>query len=220
MRNLFDVIESRLVKGGIGDPVIHLQTPFGGGKTHALIAMYHKSKEWNVKPVVIAGNVMGGYDTVWGAIEEQLTGTINTLSGNVAPNREHLREVIEKNQPVLILMDELLQYVVKAAGVQVQNTNLAAQTMTFIQGLTELAGTLDRTCIVITLPSSALERFDENAEKLYQQLQKIAGRVERVYSPVQQNEITNVIRKRLFSGIDENKTIENVTRIFGIRREG
>ncbi len=30
---------------GRGDPVLQIQTPFGGGKTHALIAMYHKAAE-------------------------------------------------------------------------------------------------------------------------------------------------------------------------------
>src|SRR5450759_1546788 len=32
------------MKGKVGDPVIQIQTPYGGGKTHALIAMYHNEK--------------------------------------------------------------------------------------------------------------------------------------------------------------------------------
>ncbi len=140
----------RLLKGKSGDPVVHIQTPFGGGKTHTLIAMYHKAKEWKAKTVVIAGSTLSGNDTIWGQIEKQLTGEIKKLSGNIAPGREALREVIEKNQQVLILMDEVLQYNVKAAGVQVQDSTLAAQTLAFIQELTELAGTLERTCIAIT----------------------------------------------------------------------
>jgi Predicted ATPase (AAA+ superfamily) len=42
LRTLFDVVQQRLAGQG-GDPVIQLQTPFGGGKTHALIALYHKA---------------------------------------------------------------------------------------------------------------------------------------------------------------------------------
>ncbi len=38
LRNLLSVVEKRL-QGKGGDPVIQIQTPFGGGKTHALIAM-------------------------------------------------------------------------------------------------------------------------------------------------------------------------------------
>ena len=206
LKNLLDVIEGRLLKGKRGDPVIHIQTPFGGGKTHTLIAMYHKANEWEAKTVVIVGSTLSGNDTIWGQIEKQLTGEINRLSGNVAPGREALREVIEKNQPVLILMDELLEYVVKAAGVKVQDSTLAAQTLAFMQELTELAGTLEKTCVAITLPSSMLEHYDTSAEKLYQQLEKIAGRVEKIYSPVQESEITKVIRKRLFSSINESES--------------
>ena len=43
-----------------GDPVIQIQTPFGGGKTHALIAMYHKAMQWNTSRAVIVGTPMRG----------------------------------------------------------------------------------------------------------------------------------------------------------------
>ncbi|MBE9542396.1 MAG: DUF499 domain-containing protein, partial [Proteobacteria bacterium] len=42
-------------------------------------------------------------------------------------------------------------------------------------------------------------------EKLFQQLQKVAGRVEMIYTPVQENEITKIIRRRLFSQINEDE---------------
>jgi predicted AAA+ superfamily ATPase len=53
LTTLLDVVHSRL-EGKGGDPVLQLQTPFGGGKTHALIAMYHKSAEWDARRVVIS----------------------------------------------------------------------------------------------------------------------------------------------------------------------
>src|SRR3989441_4143911 len=204
LKNLLSVIEKRL-KGAGGDPVIQIQTPFGGGKTHALIAMFHKAKEWGAKTVVIVGTAMSPQDTLWGTIEKQLTGNISQLSGNVSPGREKLRTLLKQHQPVLILMDEVLEYTTKAAGVQVRDSTLSAQTVAFMQELTEVAGTLDRVCVVVTLPSSVLEHYDERAEKLFQQLQKVAGRVEKIYTPVQENEITKVMRRRLFSDVDEGK---------------
>ena len=48
LQNLLDRVEKRL-KGKGGEPVIQIQTPFGGGKTHALIAMYHRAKAWKAK---------------------------------------------------------------------------------------------------------------------------------------------------------------------------
>lgn len=204
LKKLLSVIEKRL-RGSGGDPVVQIQTPFGGGKTHALIAMFHRAKEWEAKTVVIVGTAMSPNDTLWGTIEKQLTGKISQLSGTVSPGREKLRTLLKQHQPILILMDEVLEYTTKAAGVLVGETSLAAQTIAFMQELTEVAGTLDRVCVVVTLPSSILEHYDEKAERLFQRLQKVAGRVEKIYTPVQEQEITKVIRRRLFSNVDETK---------------
>jgi hypothetical protein len=108
-------------------------------------------------------------------------------------------------------MDEVLEYTTKAAGVAVKDTTLGAQTIAFMQELTEVAGTLDKVCVVITLPSSLLEHYDEKAERLYQQLQKVAGRVEKIYTPVQEDEINKVIRRRLFSEVNEAKAKTTVS---------
>lgn len=43
MRLLLDSVVKRLTGRG-GDPVIQLQTAFGGGKTHTLLAVYHLAK--------------------------------------------------------------------------------------------------------------------------------------------------------------------------------
>ncbi|MGQ9561852.1 MAG: DUF499 domain-containing protein, partial [Candidatus Oleimicrobiaceae bacterium] len=173
----------------------------GGGKTHALIAMYHKAAEWNARCAVIVGTPLAPTETLWGLLAEQLTGHREGFTGPTAPGRESLRVLLEAHQPLLILMDEVLEYATKAAGVPVGSSTLAAQTLAFIQELTEAAATLDRTCLVVTLPSSLLEHYDEGAERLFHQLQKVAGRVEKIYTPVQEHEITHVIRRRLFSSI-------------------
>jgi predicted AAA+ superfamily ATPase len=49
LKHLSAIVEKRL-QGQGGDPVIQLQIPFGGGKTHALIALYHQAEEWQAKP--------------------------------------------------------------------------------------------------------------------------------------------------------------------------
>ena len=216
LKHLLSVVEGRLCGIG-GDPVIQIQTPFGGGKTHALIAMYHKASEWNAQKAVIVGTPIAGTDTIWGLLEEQLTGKVKQFGGLVSPGREELYHLLKENQPVLILMDEVLQYVARAAGTMVGETSLAAQTIAFMQELTEAAGTLEKVALVITLPSSVMEHYNEGAEQLFRQLQKVdeeqkerlfrqlqhvAGRVEKIYTPVQEHEIAQVIRHRLFSQID------------------
>src|SRR5579885_1141356 len=209
LRNLLSVVEKRL-QGKGGDPVIQIQTPFGGGKTHALIAMYHKASEWKAKRAVMVGTALSTEVTLWGFLEKQLTGKTEKFSWQVSPGKEAIRDLLYKNQPVLILMDEVLEYATKAAGVKVGQSTLAAQTVAFIQELTEAVANVERACVVVTLPSSIIEHYDESAEKLYQQIQKVSGRIEKIYTPVQENEITKIIRRRLFSNLSEQQAKEIV----------
>jgi len=210
LENLLDVVKRR-IEGNGGDPIIQIQTPFGGGKTHALIAMYHKAEEWSANRVVIVGTALSPQNTLWGIIEEQLSGKIDLCSGQVSPGKETIRKILSAHQPLIILMDEVLEYATKAAGVKVGNSTLAAQSIAFMQELSEAVSTLERVCLVVTLPASLLEHYDEGAERLYQQLQKVSGRVEKIYTPVEENEIASIIRRRLFSRIESNGIKEIVT---------
>jgi hypothetical protein len=205
LSNLLDVVKKRLDGKG-GDPVIQLQTPFGGGKTHSLIAMYHKSKEWKVKPTVIVGTSLPASTTLWSLLEIQLAGKVNKMKGNSAPGKIALKELLLQHQPLIILIDELLEYVTKAAVEKVGGSTLGAQTIAFMQELTEIVSELDKSVLVVTLPSSIIEHYDEQAEKLYMQLKKVSGRKEIIYTPVEENEITKIIRQRLFQEINENNS--------------
>lgn len=199
LQTILNDVQNKL-QGKGGDGFQHVETPFGGGKTHALISMYHSAKEWGAKPVVIVGTVMGPEDTVWGMIEKQLDGKIDKLSGNLAPGREKLTEVLEKHSSVLILIDELLPYVSTAAGVAIKDTTLATQTITFIQQLSEAVSTLEHVCVVASFPASVYEMADQKiAEELLKKIRKVSGRKERKITPVDPNDVPNIIRARLFS---------------------
>ncbi len=212
LQNLIDIVDKRVSCKG-GDPVIQIQTPFGGGKTHSLIALYHKCKEKKVNTVVIVGEKLNPDSTIWSIIEKQLTGKVTKFKDSVAPGGEALKELLSKNAPIVILMDEVLQYVTRSAGVKVGSSNLAAQTMAFMQALTETVSSISNGCLLISLPSSVPEHYDQNAEKLYQQLQKVSGRLEKIYTPVEEGEITSIIIKRLFSEIDE-KEAKKIVEVF------
>jgi hypothetical protein len=211
---LIDVVKKRL-EGKGGDPVIQLQTPFGGGKTHSLIALYHKAKtEFKSNVVVLTGTAFDPRDTaLWEEIERQLTGKVELFRGQISPGKEKLKALLEKFQPLLILMDEILEYTTRADGVKVGNTTLGTQTVLFMQELTETLAALPKAVLVFTLPSSLLEHYDENAEKRFQQLQKVVGRMEKILTPVEDEEVAYVIRRRLFSHVDE-KLAEEVIQEF------
>jgi hypothetical protein len=205
LKTLLDVVEKRL-KGKGGDPVLQIQTPFGGGKTHTLIAMYHKAEEWGAKRVVMVGTSMSAKDTLWGMLEEQLTGKKKNFKDMVSPGRtDEFRDMLADAGPTLVLMDELLEYITKASGVTVGESNLADQTIAFMQEFTETVSTLDKIVLVVTLPSSNMPNMNEKSQKLLQNLQYVSGRLEKIYTPVQEHEITQVIRLRLFSNVDKKK---------------
>lgn len=227
LKNLLETVLSRL-NVGKGDPVIQLQTPFGGGKTHALLALYHavenreKVKHLdvisklpepeNAKVVVFVGTHADPLKgrTPWGEIAHQLGVYDNVKEHDEkrrSPGREKLNEILG-DTPVLILMDELVEYMVKAK-------DFADQISAFSQEITETVKSKDNCCLICTLPSSAA--YGETGERALSELQRIYGRVEAVYTPVEGVEIYEVIRKRLFDDFgDENIRKEVAQTYFGM----
>ena len=210
IKRLSEAVKSRLDGKG-GNPIIQLQTPFGGGKTHSLIYLYHKTREWNAKVVVIVGDrIRSGdsiedFDTLWGVIEKQLTGEIKIMNTQNAPDGEKIRKVLEEHQPILILIDEIIPYLNRASAIKIGDTNLASLTLNFIQTLTETVSTMERVAIVMTTtPSNPYDR-SETGEMLVQQLKTILSRVEAIETPVNPQEVSSVIKRRLFESVDDTE---------------
>jgi len=226
LKNLLSNVLSRL-NGGKGDPVIQIQTPFGGGKTHALLALYHIVKNYDqvkhlsllseiqspilkeARVVVFVGthaDPIGGR-TIWGEIAHQL-GVYEKVKEHDekrrSPGKGVLYEVLGE-EPVLILVDELVEYAVKAK-------DFADQISVFSQELTEAVKSKPNACLVSTLPSSA--PYGEAGERALNELQRIYGRVETVYTPVEGVEIYEVIRKRLFEDFGDEKTRKEVAQSY------
>ncbi|QQS46399.1 MAG: ATP-binding protein [Acidobacteriota bacterium] len=100
MRLLLDSVVKRLTGRG-GDPVIQLQTAFGGGKTHTMLAVYHlakgeapTSKLAGIPPILDAANVtelprarvvvIDGNNQAPGQPKKRGRHKINTLWGELA----------------------------------------------------------------------------------------------------------------------------------------
>ncbi len=211
---LLATVLARLSGRGTGEAVIQIQTPFGGGKTHSLIALYHlftagqrladqdlvsqtlqAAAVGEVPSVRVATFVGTAADplkgrTPWGELAEQL-GRYELLREHdqrrQAPGKDLLHELL-RQQPTLVLMDEIAEYVVKAKG-------FGGQVLAFFQELTETAKVLPRCALIATLPSSA--PYGEEGERALNQLQQIFGRVEAIYTPVEGEEVYELIRRRL-----------------------
>lgn len=203
LTQLFTSLELRLSGHG-RESVFSLQAASGHGKTHALIAAYHQSSRWNARPIVMVGTALHATDTLWGILEEQLTGTRHFFRENIAPGRNALRQLLSQQGALLILIDELLPYITKAATLSIGENNLAAQTFVFLQELTEVLSSLEQQALIITMPSGTFERYDQQSEWFFTQTQRIFSARDKILMPVQEHEIPQIIRKRLYPNIDED----------------
>jgi hypothetical protein len=227
-RLLADILEA--VAGGTGDRVIQLRTPFGGGKTHALLALYHLIRSRReIEPADLEGipdpgpgrvAVLSGLDldpitarridrleihTLWGELAFRLGG--QAAYEKVRQHDEEGRapggnvlRSIISSGPVLILLDEVLFYVQRAGGKTGQDPQ-RRQVMLFLQGLTEVVRNLPNAAVVYSLQKSIDEAAGDAA--LLADLDHLVTRVDSKREPVSDDEVMRVVQRRLFPTFGE-----------------
>jgi hypothetical protein len=254
LRTVLDRVASALRgQGESGDRVVSLQTAFGGGKTHILIALWHLAKHTaELKKSPAAAELrkalrdrfpekVGGVAvftnetcdatqgrrtpegvhtrTMWGELALQLGG--KAVYEKVRPNDETQRvpqglfaDVLRAAAPCMILLDELADYCVGAASVQVGDSTLADQTISFIQQLTEAVHQVSGAVVVATLPASKLEvAQSEKGQEAFVTLEKRFQRLGADIKPVADEEIYDVVRARLFESITPRDQTEYPARV-------
>ncbi len=243
LRGLLTDVLRELGATGTGNRVIQIETPFGGGKTHTLLALYHLFTDGAAvarRPEILAllrnlnmarvpearvATFFGTDPSVVDARRQSDGTTTNTLWGHiayelggregyaivrgadearVAPGADALRKLLASGPPKLILMDELVNYVVGAAAISVGETTLKDQTISFLQQLTQAVSQTPRTMLLLTIPSSQTELYGQAAKDLQQdvfaaasQVSEVIGRIQTVRTPVQGDDIYEVLRRRL-----------------------
>ena len=255
-RALSDLLErviGRLAGLGRGAPILRLETPFGGGKTHTMTALYHIARHPEeaggyeaVRPIlerlnlralptgihvaVLDGRGLEARErringitirTLWGELAYQLGGkegyemVADADEARTAPGSERLTRLFQRYHPALILMDELLEYLVKARAVKVGDSNLMEQTASFLGALTAAVNANPQSVLIVALPASSLEVSADDstaAERILQHAKKVLGRIELVETPVAQDEVFGVLRRRLFRNVgnerDHRKAVE------------
>jgi hypothetical protein len=152
--------------------------------------------------------------TIWGELAWQLGGA--AAYEIVRKNDEQLiapaglfKKVLEQCRPALILVDELADYCVKASARKAGNSSLADQTISFMQELTEAVAGANHCVAVVTLPASPQEVGNTpEAQAILNSLQKRVSRVGADTQPVADDEIYEVIRRRLFENIGDAAAVE------------
>ena len=157
--------------------------------------------------------------TLWGEIAYQLGGkaAYDKIRQNdierTAPSAMLFKPIIESCTPGLILIDELADYCVKASAKRVGQGSLFNQTNSFIQTLTEIVSSVPRCVLIVTLPASATEvAANVIGQEVLSSLETRVVRVGTSVKPVDDEEIFEVVRRRLFEHMPDSTVIDKVAK--------
>lgn len=178
---------------------------------NANIAVFTNSTNDPAQGRMVDGTIIR---TIWGELAWQLGGkdAFEIIKKNdedrTAP-KGLFKKVLERCKPALILIDELADYCVSASGQMVGASSLSDQTISFMQELTEAVAGSNNCVAVITLPASPQEVGNTPlAQSILISLQKRVSRVGADTQPVADDEIYEVIRRRLFEEVGDESAIE------------
>jgi hypothetical protein len=218
-------------------PVLTLITQFGGGKTHTLTALYHLAQAGKkaasfsgveallnesglpaapeAKVGVFVGNAwdpQAGRETPWIDIARQLAGgkgveALGAAAKTTPPGTESLDRVFKAaGGCVLLLFDEVLNFLNRHRG-------MAEQFHAFIQNLTVATTGTTRGAAVISLPRSQVEMTDWDFQ-WQEKITKVVRRVAKDLIANDESEISEVIRRRLFEDLGNERTRKNMAKAF------
>lgn len=115
----------------------------------------------------------------------------------VAPGGDVLVELL-RGGPSLILIDEVLEYLISAGGIRVEQTTLRDETLSFLKRLTVAVGSVEDAVLVYSLQSSKRESLEYTG--LLRTVEHLAARKDQRREPVKGSEILRVIQRRLLAG--------------------
>jgi len=136
--------------------------------------------------------------TPWGEIAYQLGGAeaLAVLAEHEAqfiePKGDVIRDFLPKDRPVLILMDEIINYVSTYRSLGYHN-----RLYNFIQSLSETARGQDNVVLVVSIPASELE-YTSADEADEQRFKKMLDRLGKAIMISAEYETAEIIRRRLF----------------------
>ncbi|MGC9560836.1 ATP-binding protein [Brachymonas sp. M4Q-1] len=251
MRLLLDSVVKRLSGKG-GDPVIQLQTAFGGGKTHTMLAVYHLAKGEALasdmpgvpaildsagvtelprariavldgiksspnQPVVRDGQAIR---TLWGDLAWQLGKAegyalvADADASGTSPGKAVLEALLDRYAPCVILIDELVAYVRQFEEGKALTGGSFDSNLSFVQALTEALKAVPTAVLLASLPESDKEAGSQRGVKALAALAHYFGRVQALWKPVGTEEAFEIVRRRLFTSINDKLAAESVCRAF------
>ena len=257
LRDLLTGAAKRLSGKG-GDPVIELQTNFGGGKTHSLIALYHLASGISADTLPGLGDVLaeenialpGGINqavlvgqrippatpqktkggtvlhTLWGRLAYQLGGKDGydlvraDDEAGTSPG-DALTELFRRFGPAVVLIDEWVAYArqlsdrpANGEGERLAGGDFDTQ-FTFAQALTEAANTVDNVVVLVAIPESQVEVGGPKGRTALEKLKNVVTRTAAQWQPASPDESFEIVRRRLFDPIPDEKAKVRDAVIYG-----
>ncbi|MHA1975676.1 MAG: hypothetical protein ACW98F_11710 [Candidatus Hodarchaeales archaeon] len=230
----------RKITTGEGNSIIRLQAQFGGGKTHSLIAVHHLltnqkffsqvlpdiSLICGPKIVRIIGTHLNPLEgrqqeechifTPWGELAYQINGVdgYKSLEKNdqrrISPGKASLFTLLSSSEPTVILLDEITEFIAKARGIKVNDSNLGLQTLIFLQELTECVRSLERSILIVTLPDREYETAKNDDKPLLIEINQILGRLASSAIPSERGDLYQIIQKKLIAEILDHALLDQV----------
>jgi predicted AAA+ superfamily ATPase len=216
-------------------PDLALVTQFGGGKTHTLATLYHLANagpravdlpgvpkllhEAGLAAVpaarvgVFVGNAWDpspGRETPWIDLARQIASeagveALGTAAITTPPGTEAIGRVFAAaNAPVLLLLDEVLNFINRHRG-------MADGFYAFIDNLVREVTATHRAAAVISLPRSQVEMTDWD-QQWQDKITKVVRRVAQDLIANDEAEISEVVRRRLFEDIGDERIRKRVAR--------
>jgi hypothetical protein len=216
-------------------PDLALVTQFGGGKTHTLAALYHLAKagpravdlpgvpkllhEAGVvaAPAARVGIFVGnawdpspGRETPWIDLARQIADdagveALGAAALTTPPGTEAIGRVFAAaNAPVLLLLDEVLNFINR-------HRVMADGFYAFIDNLVREVTATHRAAAVISLPRSQVEMTDWD-QQWQDKITKVVRRVAQDLIANDEAEISEVVRRRLFEYIGDERIRKRVAK--------
>lgn len=160
--------------------------------------------------------------TPWGEIAWQLLGAdgLGIVSEHertlTAPGGDVVSRILPADRPVLILLDELMNYVSRS-----RKSGLASQLYSFLHNLSEVSRSRDNVVLAVSIPASELEMTAEDQSD-YERLKKLLDRLGKAVIMSAEAETSEIIRRRLFEWhglpVDASKTVTEYAEWMGAHR--
>ncbi|MGD0649737.1 MAG: DUF499 domain-containing protein [Verrucomicrobiia bacterium] len=147
--------------------------------------------------------------TIWGWIALSLGGKAGyeIMQANdesrLSPDASDLMKLFG-DEPNLILLDEVLEYLISAGGHKIHDTTLRDETLIFLKRLTVAAGNAPKTALVYSLPASNPHQAMAYLA-LLQTVSDLANRKDQLREPVVEDEVCRVIQRRLLEQMPDEK---------------